>query len=183
MVGVEEVSTVGGQAHILMLHSLVHDAEDRQQPAPGVVSPLQDLFAVLIGLLAQLGLQRGDGVILVIEPFAQQQHVALLRRHKEDEPHHHRERCFVQFCFWQGAQQLAILVLVDAVKRLYKHLDCAAYLVTQLVGHYLPTRPSQPSSPAHSTSHTPTRTKTNIMTKTPQNSKKTLRTPKNTFRQ
>ena len=48
-VGVEEVAAVGGQAQILVLDAAVDGAEGGQQAAPGVVPPLQHLFAVLVG--------------------------------------------------------------------------------------------------------------------------------------
>ena len=120
-----------------MLNAAIDHAKDCQQATPGIVPPLQHLFTVLIGLFAQSGLQRGDGVILVIERLAQQQHIALLRRHQEDQAHHHRQRCFVEFRLTQVAQQRAIAVLIHAIKRLHQHFHRLSHLVAQLVCHFL----------------------------------------------
>ena len=62
-VGIEEAAAVGGQLEPVVLDAAVDGPEGGEQPAPGIVPPLQDFLAVLVGGLPQLGLERGDGVV------------------------------------------------------------------------------------------------------------------------
>ena len=101
------------------------------------MAALQHLFAVLVGVLAQLLAQRGDGVVLVVERVAEQEQAALLGGEEEDEPHHHRERGLVELLLVCAGEQRSVAVLVHAVERLDQHLDGLADLVAELVGDLL----------------------------------------------
>ena len=136
-VGVEQGAAVGRQAQGLVPHAAVDGAEGREQPGPGVGAALEHLLAVPIGLLAQLGAERRDGVVGVADRIAQEQQAPLLGREQEDEPHHDREGRLVQPLLAEASKQLAPAVLVDAVERLDQHLDRLAHLVAELVGDLL----------------------------------------------
>ena len=72
-VRVEQAAAVGRQAQVLVLHAAVHGPEGGQQPAPGVVAPLQHLLAGLVGHLVVLGHQRAGRIVLVVQRIAKQQ--------------------------------------------------------------------------------------------------------------
>ncbi len=112
-----------------MLDAAIDGAEGSQQPAPGVVTALQYLFAVAVGHFLQLGAQGTDGVILVINRVAEQEQPALLRRQQEDEAHHDRQSRFIQLLFVHARQQLAATVLVGAVHGLNQNFDRVAHLI------------------------------------------------------
>ena len=54
---------------------------------------------MLVGHFLQLLLQGGDGVVVVVERFAQMQQAALFGREEKHQPHHHGQRGFVEVRF------------------------------------------------------------------------------------
>ena len=61
-VGVEQVPGIRKQLHPLVLDPAEDCPEGGEQPAPGIVPPLQDLLALLVGRLLELGHKGRDGV-------------------------------------------------------------------------------------------------------------------------
>ena len=120
-----------------MLDAAVDRPEGREQPDPGIVPPLQDLLAVLVGRLLELGHEGRDGVVLVVERVAQEQQVPLLGREQEHQPHHDRQGGLVEFGLGHARQELPLFVLVDPVERPDDHLDGLADLIAQPVGDFL----------------------------------------------
>ena len=53
-VGIEKRAAIRRETHRLVLHTTMNGPKCRQQAAPGVVSPLQNLLAGMIGSLAEL---------------------------------------------------------------------------------------------------------------------------------
>ena len=115
LVGVEQVPGVGKQLHPLVLDPAVDRPEGGEEPDPGIVPPLQDLLALLVGRLLEPGHEGRDGVVLVVERVAQQEQVPLLGREQEHEPHHDREGGPVEFGLGHARQELPLFVLVDPV--------------------------------------------------------------------
>jgi len=78
-IGVEQVSPIGGELHPVVLDSSVDSPESRQKSYPGIEPALEDLLAVLIGCLLELGYQGGDCVVLIVEGIAEEQQIAFFR--------------------------------------------------------------------------------------------------------
>ena len=120
-----------------MLDAAVDRTEGGEEPDPGIVPPLQDLLALLVGRLLEPGHEGRDGVVLVVERVAQQQQVPLLGREQEHQPHHDREGGPVEFGLGHARQELPLFVLVDPVERPDDLLDGLAHLIAQPVGDFL----------------------------------------------
>ena len=127
---IEQRAAQRGQAQVLMLDATEYGAEDRQQARPGIPAPLEDLF----GFLAQLHAQRRERVVGLVAFVAEQQQATLFGGEQEHQPHHHRQRGFVEFRLLHVTQQFAVAVLVGLVERLDQHFDGAPHLLTEGVG-------------------------------------------------
>jgi hypothetical protein len=116
-----------------VLDAAEHGAEDGQQTRPGIPAALENL----LGFLAQLHAQGRERVVGLVAFVAQEQQATLFGGEQEHQPHHHRQRGFVEFRFLHVTQQLAIAVLVGLVERLDQHFDGAAHLLAEGVGDFV----------------------------------------------
>ena len=65
-----------------MLNAAIDRPEGGEEPDPGIVPPLQDLLALLVGRLLEPGHEGRDGVVLVVQRVAQQEQVPFLEGRK-----------------------------------------------------------------------------------------------------
>ena len=136
-VGVEQAAAVGGQAQRVVLDAAVDGAEQREHAVPRGLRVLQDVLAVAVGPLVQLGAQRRGGERLVVALLVDRQQPPLLGDEEEDEAHHHRDRAPVDLGALELLQQRAVAVAVLAVERGDEQLDGMADLAAELVGDLL----------------------------------------------
>ena len=113
--------------------------EDGQQAAPGVVAPFQHFLAVLVGQLcaaARAGSRRRNSARRRV---VQRQQLALLGREQEHQPHHDRQRGFVQQRRAAGPRPAACAPWSWSARSmdLDQDLHRMAHLQAQLVGDLL----------------------------------------------
>ncbi|MNV68844.1 hypothetical protein D3C71_1617180 [compost metagenome] len=96
---IEQRATQRGQAKVLVLDTAEHGTEDGQQTRPRIPAALQNL--VRFG--AQLHAQGREGIVRLIALVAQEQQASLFSGEQEDQPHHHRQRGFVELGFLHAA--------------------------------------------------------------------------------
>ena len=131
------MTTIRGQPQVVMLDTAVDGSKSSQEPAPGVMAMLQNLFAMLIGDSPQLIAKRGDRVVLVIHLRAEQEQSPLLGGEQENQPHHHGQRRFIKHGFRNVGQELTVAVPVCLIQRLDQRLHRAPNLIAEFVGDFL----------------------------------------------
>ncbi len=115
----------------------IDGAKGGEEPAPGVVMPLQDLLPRLISPLLELGTQGGGGIMLIVQGIPQEEQTTLLGAEQKDQPHHDRNPGLVQLRLGDAPQEAAAAVLIGAIDGAHQDGQCFAYLQAQLVGDLL----------------------------------------------
>ena len=71
------------------------------------------------------------------------QQIALFGREQEDEAHHHRQSCLIEFFFSDACQQRGLILfdppifLVELIEGVYQRLDSMPDLISELIGDFL----------------------------------------------
>ena len=137
-VRIKQRPPVGWQTHGLVLHAAIDGAECCQQATPRIKAGIQDFLDVLVRDLLKLIVQGGDGIeILVILAVGWKENFPLLGAHQKYQPHHDRQGGFIKLLFTHASQQLAVVVLVNLIKRLDQDFDGLTHLPAQLFGDLL----------------------------------------------
>jgi hypothetical protein len=121
-----------------MLEATIDSTECGQQSWPSIVTPLQQLFSMLVSQLPQLLADRRNGVVLFVyrERLAGDE-LPLLGTKQKHQPHHHRERGLIKLFGRHIRQQLAPKVLIGPIQRMNEHFDRSPHLVAKLVCDFL----------------------------------------------
>ena len=136
-VGIEQRAAERRQPERFVFNAPEHGAEHSEQSCPGIVPTFQDLVAEAFLFLAQLGAQRGDGVVLIVNRFSEQQELPLFGAEQHNEPHHDGEPGLIKLRRRDVLQKLAVTILVGAIQRLHQDFDGAAHLFPKRVGDFV----------------------------------------------
>ena len=116
-----------------MVGAFVHHAKRGEESVPGVGTAFEDIVAVGVRLLFELGAQRRDRIRRVVGCVAQQEETAFFGREKEYEPHHHGHRRRVDVDVGEIGEELAVAFAVGAAHGVDEQLDRCADLAAELV--------------------------------------------------